>query len=463
MKKKSFFVPIILLLTSILIPTVIAQNPIQDLLSVFQDFNLVEVYFEYQMLIDFFLYTIIFVSIARLTIGQKFEGRAGKSLVTVIGIILALGLSIWTSSRNFNIGGFGPFAAIIFISVVAVAAFALFKQLGAEVAWAGAAAFIIIYFSFRLIFPDLWEWLDNIPLLKAGLSIAVLVSIFVVIIGLFKKIRGTFEGLRGEGRDLGDFLRRKKKEDKEDEAESKEAEHITKHDEVLDNKDRVFLRRLGKSTIDSIESDKNLLQYLQNLITVLDEHGYSEKTQVDEETANKIAEKIALAIGTEKYEKAKQNEVTQTVNRIGRIARKEYVADEELKRTDKRIKDNHLTSPDAQKMIGDVNKKLHEDEKIREYANYLRRVERDANRRVNLLISSINSAYNSANKGNIAKARNLLKEAADALEGKIKDEAMVIKIENYIRKLVIAEKFADKLLASEEYEFTSERIAPGKK
>ena len=88
---------------------------LEGLFRPFYGLDIPSFYGRYHPVIDFFLYSAVFVSVARLTLDKAFPGKPGKALAVAIGLILALSLSIAERNLGFSIRSFGPIAAGIIV------------------------------------------------------------------------------------------------------------------------------------------------------------------------------------------------------------------------------------------------------------------------------------------------------------------------------------------------------------
>src|SRR3989338_243363 len=101
MKQKKLF--LLMLIIFVINSAVLAQEerPFQDVISEVLDpiagrgFDLAEIYGKYGMFIDFVIYLVLFIGIAQATLMKHFEGTGGKTVVVVVGIMLAVGLTVW--------------------------------------------------------------------------------------------------------------------------------------------------------------------------------------------------------------------------------------------------------------------------------------------------------------------------------------------------------------------------------
>ena len=82
----------------------------------------------------------------KVTLSRRFGGREGKVLSVIIGLALALSLSLLEYRLGFSIRSFGPIAAGILLFLVGMVIFYLVKSVGAGGISSGSIAFVVTYF-----------------------------------------------------------------------------------------------------------------------------------------------------------------------------------------------------------------------------------------------------------------------------------------------------------------------------
>jgi hypothetical protein len=160
------------------------SNLIDDLFAPFAGINISQTYDAYSSIIDFVIYSILFVGLSQATLGKRFEGRGGKMVVSAIGFIMAIGLSITEAQLGFSLRSFGVLAAVVFILLVGVFVYQAIKMAGMGFAGSGSIALIITYFSIRAITPEFFNWMMSNPYmswLHAVLVVAVMIAIVKVV------------------------------------------------------------------------------------------------------------------------------------------------------------------------------------------------------------------------------------------------------------------------------------------
>jgi hypothetical protein len=217
----------------------------------------------------------------KLTLGRRFGGKEGKVLSIVIGLALALSLSLLEYRLGFSIKSFGPIAAGILIFLVGMVFFYLIKSVGAGSGSSGSFALIITYVLIRSALPEIFLLVEDNPwfaLFHLVLLIAFVVSIFKIIASLFsgKDIRS-----------LGRTLMRSPKPDsnlKRNIDDEKQEIHLIKSD----------LRRKTKK---GIKGSSNIIEQLEEMVKIIEKYGSTGKTRhLVAEKINAIASKENLML-----------------------------------------------------------------------------------------------------------------------------------------------------------------------
>lgn len=145
-----------------------------EVLSPFRYLDIAHVYSQYSGIIDFFLFLILFVGIARVTLEKRFEGRGGKAVIVGIGLTLALGLSITESRFGFNISSLGGIALWFFVLAFGLVLFFFLNSAGLQKTTAFSLAFIVSYVLTLSLSPKLGVWIrKSFPLLDLVFLLAV--------------------------------------------------------------------------------------------------------------------------------------------------------------------------------------------------------------------------------------------------------------------------------------------------
>ncbi len=176
---------IISIILIIIFSTPIRANVIDDILYPLQGFDFSTTYASYSSFIDFTIFVILFIGLAQVTIGKRFDSKGGKAMVVAIGLVLAIGLVISESMIGFNLQSFGPLAAAIFIFLVGLVIYQGMRGFGMEVVGSVAIAVVLTYFSIRSVTPGIFDWiLDRADF--AWFHSVILVAVIIAAFKLFK-------------------------------------------------------------------------------------------------------------------------------------------------------------------------------------------------------------------------------------------------------------------------------------
>lgn len=167
-----------------------SANLLAELLAPFETTNFSNIYDSYSSIIDFIIYTVLFVGLSQVTIGKHFDTRGGKGVVVAIGLVLAIGLTISESYMGFNLRSFGPLAATIFIFLVGFVIFLGIKSAGMEAIGAASITLVLTYFSIRSVSPSFFDYMINneyLSWLHSVILIAALISVYKIFRLFFSK------------------------------------------------------------------------------------------------------------------------------------------------------------------------------------------------------------------------------------------------------------------------------------
>lgn len=235
-----------------------------ELLSPFETTNFSDIYDTYYSIIDFIIYTVLFVGLSQVTIGKRFESKGGKAIVVAIGLVLAIGLAISESYIGFNLRSFGPLAAAIFIFFVGLVIFLGIKSAGMENVGAVSITLVITYFSIRSVSPSFFDYMINnqyLSWLHSIILIAVLISINKLFrLFFFKKdaikeniSEGFFKNVSSKPKDFFNQLKEEK------------------------NEKNFIQKKLEKITSDVGKDSKQIISDLIEIRKLIHEFGSSEK------------------------------------------------------------------------------------------------------------------------------------------------------------------------------------------
>lgn len=161
-----------------------------------------EIYDDFYVFIDSMIYLIIFLGLTQVSIGKLFQSRdkkAAKSISIGVALVLAVGLGVWEASAGFSIKDFGPFAAVVLMTLMGYAVYAGLKELqieGMDKLTVSAAIYVLIYYSMQAVIPNVIQWLnDSVPIVGALLALLGGVFTFFLIYKIIMFIINIF----GEG------------------------------------------------------------------------------------------------------------------------------------------------------------------------------------------------------------------------------------------------------------------------
>lgn len=232
------------------------DNPIDSLFRPLRNLNITEFYASNSWL-DFLIFLCLFIPVAKMTIGKRFGGREGNILSGVIGVILALSLSLAEMKIGFSIRSFGPLAAGIFVFIVGLVIFYLIKTLGAGNTAAGSLAFVLSYFLMRATVPNFFLWLEENSW-TAWLHLILVLAVIISIINLFLAIwpKSEFGALGGR-------------------LEHSNSPNLNLRKAEGEGNSQLFLikSRLENLTKKGMKESKEIIENLKELIRIIDEHG----------------------------------------------------------------------------------------------------------------------------------------------------------------------------------------------
>lgn len=156
--------------------------------------------------LDFFIYFLIFTSIARLTLEKKFgeKSPAVKPLYVAVGLALSISLTLWTYSNGISFLNLGPAALVLLVIALIAIGYQWFQGRqgqGGEHKAIGLGFFIgllLLLLALLYIYPDIFG--NFVP----GISsrdiwfLLLLLAIILGIIWLVRRFLG-FGGTPGEG------------------------------------------------------------------------------------------------------------------------------------------------------------------------------------------------------------------------------------------------------------------------
>ncbi|MCH8021403.1 hypothetical protein IH785_16285 [candidate division KSB1 bacterium] len=204
---------------------IVSANVIDNLFRPFRGVDIPRIYDSYSSIIDFIIYSVLFIGLAQATLGKRFESQGSRAVVSTVGLALAIGLAMSERSLGFNIRSFGPLAAGMFIFLVGFMLYSGIKTAGANTVNAGSIALVITYFSIAAVVPGFFDWImrnPSISWIHSIVTIALVVLVFKILKRLFtgkkdklhkaakKLMRDSYQGER----ELSEQIDQEKKEKK---------------------------------------------------------------------------------------------------------------------------------------------------------------------------------------------------------------------------------------------------------
>ena len=158
----------------------------------FEYLDLTRLYEHYSVIIDLFIFILIFVGISQVTLAKRYPGRGGRAVIAGIGILLAIAMVMAEQRFGFNIKSFGPIAACILILLIGIVIYQLLHYAGMTRLRAAALAFIAIFLTMLAMVPNLFTWFDEtMPFLSVILVMIFLLAVVGVASSLWAHGGGT--------------------------------------------------------------------------------------------------------------------------------------------------------------------------------------------------------------------------------------------------------------------------------
>lgn len=209
MNNKKKFLIVLLVFSFILVSSYVLaaeENLLESIFSPLKGIDIAEFYEDYSTLIDFAVYVILFTSLTKVAKPDHFKNRAGNSAMIVIGIILAISLSVFTKKIGFQLGNIGPFAFFVLLIFATVFIFRAFtKNSDISKRLAGSIAYMFVYLMIMMINKDFIEVIKGMhPLVYSMIQIGFVLSLVFIVMGIinFAKGGGTRAGTVGTTRDV---------------------------------------------------------------------------------------------------------------------------------------------------------------------------------------------------------------------------------------------------------------------
>ena len=228
-----------------------------DIFQIISDLSLEKYYLANPTAIDWILSFIFFLGITSVVIKRMFPGNAGTAVSVSISLILSTGYSLLARSMNISLASFGPLAVFILIFFVGTILYSLLRHIGAAKTTALAGSYVLMYLSFKMVSPGIFDWIAGASsLLNGALLLGFLFAAGKLVLSVFKRrkmkpiIENTLNSaLDNSERELKEYSKETLKEGKE-------------------------IIRMDKKTL---KSSEHLKQYITRIIDYLEQYGNTEE------------------------------------------------------------------------------------------------------------------------------------------------------------------------------------------
>jgi hypothetical protein len=160
----------------------------EELLKPFEYLDISSLYSQYSLIIDAVIAFFIFFGIAKVTLGNRFEGRGGKAIIIGVGLGLSIGFLLMEKTLNFSLRSFGPLAVGIILILVGFVFYNLLLSLGFNHTNSICLAYIIDYLSLKLVSPTIFDWIaQTAPFINGILGLGFLIALIKLLFSLFSR------------------------------------------------------------------------------------------------------------------------------------------------------------------------------------------------------------------------------------------------------------------------------------
>lgn len=160
-------------------------------------------YAQYPWAIDSLIYLVLFTGIARVTVGQRFEGRGGTAITVATGLALTFAATTTARQTHFSLAALGPLAWLLLLLVLGFSVFDLLRRCNVPRTPAIGVVLVALAVTARALGPALNAWLAVIGL---GLSVGAIGAIGLIVLLLWLVLRhgafGSPQRASNEERDL---------------------------------------------------------------------------------------------------------------------------------------------------------------------------------------------------------------------------------------------------------------------
>ena len=160
----------------------------EELLKPFEYLDISSLYDQYSLIIDAIIAFFIFFGIAKVTLGNRFEGRGGKAIIIGVGLGLSTGFLLMERTLNFSLRSFGPLAVAIILILVGFVFYNLLLSLGFNHTNSICLAYIIDYLSLKLVSPTIFDWIaQTVPFINGILGLGFLIALIKLFFSLLSR------------------------------------------------------------------------------------------------------------------------------------------------------------------------------------------------------------------------------------------------------------------------------------
>ena len=256
--------PYIYLLPALLFLLLAASEASAELMSAQQMFapleyiNLANAYDHYSAVIDLFIYGLIFIGVAQVTLGPRFAGRGGKAICAGVGISLAVSMAIAERQFGFSLKSFGPIAAGIIILLLGIMVYHLLHQAGLSKTGALSISYAGMFLTVHGAAPKFVGWLQSqMPFVY-----------LLALLGLLASLYFAFTSLRPE------VFRQHRFEERLREAKANEPER--KHARETVKKEEGFIKRFLKpGAKHALKESVEIEDDLQSVANAIKKNGHN--------------------------------------------------------------------------------------------------------------------------------------------------------------------------------------------
>jgi hypothetical protein len=174
------------------------KNPFRAIAKAFGGLNLGETYEEFPYFFDGVFLAIIFITIALMTLGTRFEGRPGKTLSVTVGLAMAVAFEAWNfaAGGGYTLRALGPYVALVLMVVAGIGLFYLLEKTHLSKPNSAIISIAIVYYLFKSMVPSAFDALaEKVPIFAAAIAVGEVVMWVAVIVLLFKGTRAVFGGM----------------------------------------------------------------------------------------------------------------------------------------------------------------------------------------------------------------------------------------------------------------------------